>query len=58
MDLSFWPNGLKDGDEYKEVWAKFISRWITEYENQKIPIWGITAQNEVINQDIVLIFSV
>ncbi|MBW8190602.1 hypothetical protein K0504_06090 [Neiella marina] len=32
--------------EYQPVWAKYISKYITEYQKQGIPIWAITPQNE------------
>lgn len=28
------------------TWAKYISRWISAYREQGIPIWAITVQNE------------
>jgi len=37
---------LKKDTIYKQTWAKFISKFITEYEKNGIPIWGITIQNE------------
>jgi glucosylceramidase len=36
--------GLKS--EYRETWALFFSKFIREYEKEKIPIWGVTVQNE------------
>jgi glucosylceramidase len=32
--------------EYYEAWALYYTRFIEEYENEGIPIWGITLQNE------------
>lgn len=26
-------------EEYRDTWARYISRWITAYENQGVPIW-------------------
>jgi len=31
---------------YADVWARYMSRWVKEYENAGAPIWGITVQNE------------
>jgi len=30
----------------KVTWAKYISKWITAYKEQGIPIWALTPQNE------------
>lgn len=32
--------------EYFESWALYYTKFIKEYENEGIPIWGITLQNE------------
>lgn len=32
--------------EYYESWALYYTKFIKEYENEGIPIWGITIQNE------------
>lgn len=29
-----------------DVWARYITRYIREYEVAGVPIWGVTAQNE------------
>jgi glucosylceramidase len=34
------------GDKYHQAVANYYSRFVTEYEKQNIPIWGITVQNE------------
>jgi len=33
-------------EEYREAWAEYTSRYITEYEKLGVPIWGVTVQNE------------
>lgn len=33
-------------DEYRSTWANYISKWVTAYEAQGVPIWAITVQNE------------
>ena len=38
--------GLNAGDEYQATWAKYLSKWVTAYEAQGLPVWGITVQNE------------
>ncbi|CAK0850281.1 unnamed protein product, partial [Prorocentrum cordatum] len=35
---------LKDG--MRPTWAKYISKWISAYQKQGVPIWAITVQNE------------
>jgi glucosylceramidase len=32
--------------EYYETWALYYTKFIKTYENEGIPIWGITVQNE------------
>lgn len=32
--------------EYREAWAMYYTRFIKAYEQEGIPIWGITIQNE------------
>ena len=32
--------------DYYEVWAKFFAKYIDAYQNEGIPIWGITVENE------------
>lgn len=42
-------NMLKGGallPEYQEAWATYFTRFISAYEKEGIPIWGITVQNE------------
>lgn len=43
MDSSDKP-GLRA--ECHDVWARYISRWISAYERLGVPIWGVTFQNE------------
>jgi glucosylceramidase len=38
-------NGVP-GDKYHKSWARYFSKFIEAYELEKIPIWGITSQNE------------
>lgn len=42
-------NMLKGGallPEYADAWARYFTRFIAAYEQEGIPIWGITLQNE------------
>ena len=39
-------NGGKLKPEYREAWAKYFCRFIKEYQNEGLPIWGLTVQNE------------
>uniref|UniRef100_A0A7S3JYT7 Glycosyl hydrolase family 30 TIM-barrel domain-containing protein n=1 Tax=Aureoumbra lagunensis TaxID=44058 RepID=A0A7S3JYT7_9STRA len=43
-------NMLKGGKVNKtddmDVWARYIMKWISAYQNYEIPIWGLTVQNE------------
>jgi len=39
-------NGGKLKAEYRKTWAEFFARFISEYEKEGIPIWGISTQNE------------
>ena len=32
--------------EYRQAWANYFVRFIQAYENEGVPIWGITVQNE------------
>lgn len=32
--------------KYYSVWADYFVRWIRAYEQEGIPIWGVTVQNE------------
>ena len=36
--------GLKD--EYREVWAKYFSKYTHAYKKEGIDIWGFTVINE------------
>ena len=36
----------KVGDVYHKAWAQYFVRFIQEYKNHGLDIWGITAQNE------------
>lgn len=38
--------GGKLKDEYREVWAKYYSKYIQAYAAEGINIWGLTIQNE------------
>jgi glucosylceramidase len=37
-------------EQYRETWALFFSKFIREYEQEEIPIWGVTVQNEPMAQ--------
>jgi len=42
-------NMLKGGkllDQYRQVWADYMVKTIRAYENEGIPVWGLTVQNE------------
>lgn len=39
-------NGGKLLPEYQDVWAKYYTKFIKEYEKEGVDIWGITVQNE------------
>ena len=32
--------------EYRDVWANYYCKFIHELENENIPVWGLTVQNE------------
>jgi glucosylceramidase len=32
--------------EYRDAWARYFVRFVREYENEGVPIWGLTVQNE------------
>ena len=32
--------------EYYKSWALYFTKFIKAYENEGIPIWGVTVQNE------------
>lgn len=33
-------------EEYYQLWADYMVRYVQEYEKEGIPIWGMTVQNE------------
>jgi glucosylceramidase len=39
-------HGGKLRPEYREAWANYYCRFIAEYGNEGIPVWGLTVQNE------------
>ncbi|HTX92575.1 MAG TPA: glycoside hydrolase family 30 beta sandwich domain-containing protein [Anaerolineales bacterium] len=39
-------HGGKLKPEYRQTWANYFVRYIQEYENEGIKIWGLTVQNE------------
>jgi glucosylceramidase len=39
-------HGGKLSPEFYQTWADYYIRFITEYEKEGIPIWGMTIQNE------------
>jgi len=40
------PNGLIDTPQVKYAWARYISKWVTAYGKQGVPVWSVTPQNE------------
>ena len=44
-DIPCLKNDTSKGS-YKQTWAQYITYWIQAFENQGIPIWGLTPQNE------------
>jgi len=36
----------ENGKSYQATWANYISKFITSYQSEEIPIWAITPQNE------------
>mmetsp|Transcript_25495 Transcript_25495/g.101610 ORF Transcript_25495/g.101610 Transcript_25495/m.101610 type:complete len:336 (-) Transcript_25495:1546-2553(-) len=39
-------NGGKVNDTCKDVWAKYIVRWLDAYSDYGVDVWGLTVQNE------------
>ncbi|MFC7373413.1 glycoside hydrolase family 30 beta sandwich domain-containing protein [Fictibacillus iocasae] len=39
-------NGGKLKPEYNDVWARYYAKYVKAMENEGVPIWGITVQNE------------
>ena len=39
-------NGGKLKKEYYKLWAKYIVKYVQEYQKENINIWGVTFQNE------------
>jgi glucosylceramidase len=33
-------------EECRDVWARYVARYLQEYEREGVPIWGVTIQNE------------
>lgn len=44
-DNKDWRGG-KLLPEYRDTWALYFSKYITEYKKEGISIWGVTAENE------------
>ncbi|MFK7757102.1 MAG: glycoside hydrolase family 30 beta sandwich domain-containing protein [Flavobacteriales bacterium] len=44
-ETSEMTNGELNPDYY-ELWAKYLSKYVTAYKDQGIDLWGITPQNE------------
>jgi glucosylceramidase len=38
--------GGKLRTEYYRIWALYFARFVTEYQNVGVPVWGLTVQNE------------
>ncbi|WP_105616575.1 glycoside hydrolase family 30 protein [Vallitalea okinawensis] len=39
-------NGGKLLDSYKDIWARYYTKFIKAYEDEGLDVWGITVQNE------------
>jgi glucosylceramidase len=39
-------HGGKLEPEYRDAWARYLARFVQEYEKAGVPIWGLTVQNE------------
>ena len=39
-------NGGELKDEYRNAWAHYFCKYIKAYEDEGIPIWGVSVQNE------------
>ena len=39
-------HGGKIKPEYRRAWARYYSKFIKAYEQEGVPIWGLTVQNE------------
>ena len=39
-------HGGKVKPEYRDAWARYFVRFVLEYEQEGVPIWGLTVQNE------------
>ena len=44
-DNQEWVGG-KLLPEYRDTWARFFSKYVSAYQKEGIPIWGITVENE------------
>ncbi len=39
-------HGGKLKEEYRQAWANYLVRYLLEYDQEGLPIWGVTVQNE------------
>ena len=46
MTGSALPNGLRNDIKTKIAWARYISKFISAYSAQGVPVWSVTPQNE------------
>jgi glucosylceramidase len=46
MTGSHTPNGLRSDRRVMTAWARYISLFISAYEEHGVPIWAVTPQNE------------
>lgn len=49
-DNNDWKGG-KLMDKYRSTWALYFAKYIQAYQQQGIPIWGITVENEPLGND-------
>jgi glucosylceramidase len=45
-DTGIMNRGGKLLPQYRDAWARHFARFIKAYENEGIPVWGLTVQNE------------
>jgi len=46
MTGSSEPFGLRNDSRVQYAWAKYISKWLSAYQNYGIDFWAVTVQNE------------
>ncbi|KAI9140764.1 glycoside hydrolase [Paraphysoderma sedebokerense] len=40
------PRGLKEGDQYMEAYALYVSKFVQALKDEKFKVWAVTPQNE------------